>query len=74
LRKGITTCVRRIESRLIGGRAVRASTLERATFNIGSKPNGSRTMRAYIAGKILPYRPGLKHHITEPETVGVKLE
>jgi hypothetical protein len=53
LRKGITTCVWQIESRLIGDHAVRALTLERATFNVGSKPNGSRAIRAYIAGKLL---------------------
>jgi hypothetical protein len=56
LRKGITSCVWQIESRLIGGRAVRAPTLERATFNVGSKPNGSRAKRAYIAGKLLCLR------------------
>jgi hypothetical protein len=32
---------------------VRAPTLERDTFNVGSKPNGSRAMRAYIAGELL---------------------
>ncbi len=53
LRKGITSCVQWIKSRLIGGRAVRAPTLERATFNVGSKPNGSCAIRAYIAGELL---------------------
>jgi hypothetical protein len=46
LRRGTTSCVRLNESRLIGGRAMRAPTIERATFNVKSKPNGSRTMRA----------------------------
>jgi hypothetical protein len=32
---------------------VRAPTLERATYNVGSKPNDSRTIRAYIAGELL---------------------
>ncbi len=32
---------------------MRAPKLERATFNIGSKPNGSRAIRAYIAGELL---------------------
>ncbi len=32
---------------------MRAPTLEQVTFNVGSKPNGSRTMRAYIAGELL---------------------
>ncbi len=32
---------------------MRAPTLEQATFNVGSKPNGSRAIRAYIAGELL---------------------